>query len=88
MPLQGRRINMFARDLYRYGLLGRFIGILHAVARLHGKKLDGIVTARTPAEQRDAIRHAHRAAVRFEADPDVVQMAGLALRAGHSAGAV
>jgi S-adenosylmethionine-diacylglycerol 3-amino-3-carboxypropyl transferase len=51
-PLRGRRINMFARDLYRYGLLGRFIGILHAVARLHGKKLDHLVAARTPAEQR------------------------------------
>lgn len=54
MPLQGRRINMFARDLYRYGLLGRFIGILHGVAKLHGKKFDGLVTARTPGEQRAA----------------------------------
>jgi S-adenosylmethionine-diacylglycerol 3-amino-3-carboxypropyl transferase len=27
MPLRGRRINMFARNLYRYGLLGRFIGV-------------------------------------------------------------
>jgi S-adenosylmethionine-diacylglycerol 3-amino-3-carboxypropyl transferase len=52
IPLHGRRINMFARNLYRYGLLGRFIGVLHAVARLHGKKLNGIVEARTPAEQR------------------------------------
>src|SRR5579871_5544762 len=52
IPLQGRRINMFARNLYRYGLLGRFIGILHAVARLHGKRLEGLVTARTPDEQR------------------------------------
>ncbi len=52
LPLHGRRINMFARNLYRYGLLGRFIGILHAVAALHGKKLDGIVTAQTPEEQR------------------------------------
>lgn len=54
IPLHGRRINMFARNLYRYGLLGRFIGILHAVARLHGKRLDGILSARTPAEQRTA----------------------------------
>ncbi|MGH6870624.1 MAG: DUF3419 family protein [Rhizomicrobium sp.] len=52
-PLRGRRIDMFARDLYRHGLLGRFIGVLHAVARLHGKRLDGIVTARTRGEQRD-----------------------------------
>lgn len=54
LPIRGRRINMFARDLYRYGLLGRFIGILHAVARLHGKKLDGLVAARNPEEQREA----------------------------------
>ncbi|MDE2183437.1 MAG: DUF3419 family protein [Alphaproteobacteria bacterium] len=54
IPLHGRRINMFARNLYRYGLLGRFIGILHAVAKLHGKKLEHILQARTPAEQRAA----------------------------------
>jgi len=52
--LSGRRINMFARNLYRYGLLGRFIGILHAVAKLHGKRLDGMLDAKTPAEQRAA----------------------------------
>lgn len=54
IPLHGRRINMFARNLYKYGLLGRFIGVLHTVARLHGKKLNDIVEARTPAEQRRA----------------------------------
>lgn len=52
IPLRGRRINMFARNLYHYGLLGRFIGVLHAVAKLHGKKLEPILSARTPAEQR------------------------------------
>jgi S-adenosylmethionine-diacylglycerol 3-amino-3-carboxypropyl transferase len=52
--LHGRRINMFARNLYRYGLLGRFIGILHAVAKLHGKRLESMLDARTPAEQRAA----------------------------------
>jgi S-adenosylmethionine-diacylglycerol 3-amino-3-carboxypropyl transferase len=54
IPLRGRRINMFARNLYRHGLLGRFIGILHALARLNGKKLDEILAARTPEEQRAA----------------------------------
>ncbi len=49
-----RRINMFARNLYRYGLLGRFIGILHAVAKLNGKRLDGMLEAKTPEEQRAA----------------------------------
>jgi S-adenosylmethionine-diacylglycerol 3-amino-3-carboxypropyl transferase len=52
--LAGRRINMFARNLYRYGLLGRFIGILHAVARINGKRLDGMLAAQTPDEQRAA----------------------------------
>ena len=52
--LRGRRIDMFARNLYRHGLLGRFIGILHAIASLHGKRLHEIVEAKTPAEQRAA----------------------------------
>ena len=52
VPLRGRRINMFARNLYRFGLLGRFIGVLHVVAKLHGKNLEPILSARTPAEQR------------------------------------
>jgi S-adenosylmethionine-diacylglycerol 3-amino-3-carboxypropyl transferase len=51
-PLRGKRINMFGKNLYRYGLLGRFIGILHAVAKLHGKKLEPILAAKTPEEQR------------------------------------
>ena len=52
VPLHGRRINMFARNLYRYGLLGRFIGILHKVARLNGKQLEDILQAGTLEEQR------------------------------------
>jgi S-adenosylmethionine-diacylglycerol 3-amino-3-carboxypropyl transferase len=53
IPLRGRRIDMFSRNLYHHGLLGRFIGILHVVARLHGKRLGGIVTSRNTAEQRE-----------------------------------
>lgn len=52
IPLRGRRINMFARNLYRYGLLGRFIGILHALAKLNGKRLDAMLSARDMREQR------------------------------------
>ena len=51
-PRQRRRIEMFARNLYRYGLLGRFIGILHVVAKLHRKDLSVILTAKTIGEQR------------------------------------
>jgi S-adenosylmethionine-diacylglycerol 3-amino-3-carboxypropyl transferase len=49
-----RRIEMFARGLYHHGLMGRFIGLLHAVARLHGKKLDTLLHARNVHEQRSA----------------------------------
>jgi S-adenosylmethionine-diacylglycerol 3-amino-3-carboxypropyl transferase len=51
-PRPRRRIEMFARNLYRHGLLGRFIGLLHGVARLHGKKLEDVLEAKTPREQR------------------------------------
>ncbi len=52
-PRPRRRIEMFARNLYRHGLLGRFIGLLHGVARLHGKKLEDILEAKTSREQRE-----------------------------------
>jgi S-adenosylmethionine-diacylglycerol 3-amino-3-carboxypropyl transferase len=47
-----RRITMFSRNLYRYGLLGRFIGLGHAVARFYGVNLSDILHARSLAEQR------------------------------------
>ena len=51
-PMKRRRIEMFARNLYRHGLLGRFIGVLHAVAKLHGKNLNEILAAKNIREQR------------------------------------
>ncbi len=53
-PRQRRRIEMFARSFYHHGLMGRFIGLLHVVARLHGKKLDRLLEAKTVGEQRAA----------------------------------
>jgi S-adenosylmethionine-diacylglycerol 3-amino-3-carboxypropyl transferase len=47
-----RRIEAFARGFYRHGLLGRFIGAGHAVARLYGKRFDGLLAARSLEEQR------------------------------------
>lgn len=47
-----RRIAMFSRNLYRHGVLGRFIGLGHRVAKLHGVDPAGLVRARTMAEQR------------------------------------
>lgn len=49
----GRRINMFARNLYRYSLLGRFIGLLHVMAKFHGKNPKELLNARSPEEQRE-----------------------------------
>jgi S-adenosylmethionine-diacylglycerol 3-amino-3-carboxypropyl transferase len=47
-----RRIEAFARNFYRHGLLGRFIGAGHAVARLYGKRFDALLAARSLEEQR------------------------------------
>jgi S-adenosylmethionine-diacylglycerol 3-amino-3-carboxypropyl transferase len=47
-----RRIAMFANNLYRHGLLGRFIGAGHAVARLYGVDPRDILRARSLDDQR------------------------------------
>ncbi len=49
-----RRIEAFARNFYRHGLLGRFIGAGHVVAKLYGKKLDAVLAAETLDQQRFA----------------------------------
>lgn len=46
------RIEAFARGFYRGGLLGRFIGAAHLLARLHGVDPRVILAARDRAEQR------------------------------------
>jgi S-adenosylmethionine-diacylglycerol 3-amino-3-carboxypropyl transferase len=46
-----RRIEFFARNFYRYGLLGWFIGLGHAVARLHGVDPAIMLKAKSLAEQ-------------------------------------
>ena len=50
--LTGRRINLFARNIYKHGVLGRFIGLLHLIARLSGKNPKRLLTARNLEEQR------------------------------------
>ena len=47
-----RRIEAFARGFYRHGLLGRFIGAGHAMARLYGARFDALLAARSLEEQR------------------------------------
>jgi S-adenosylmethionine-diacylglycerol 3-amino-3-carboxypropyl transferase len=46
-----RRVALFKRDLYRHGLLGRFIGAAHFVARMHGVNPRTMVEAKTLEEQ-------------------------------------
>jgi len=47
-----RRISLFTKNLYRQGLLGRFIGAAHLFARLNGVDLTRLMTARSQEEQR------------------------------------
>lgn len=46
-----RRISMFQRNFYRFGLLGRYIGLVHLIAFLHGKNPKRLLEAQTSAEQ-------------------------------------
>jgi S-adenosylmethionine-diacylglycerol 3-amino-3-carboxypropyl transferase len=46
-----RRIEVFARDFYRTGLLGWFIAAGHAAARIHGADPRRVAAATTLAEQ-------------------------------------
>jgi len=48
----GRRINLFKKNIYRFGLLGKFIGTVHRVAKLYGKDPRDILKARTMEEQK------------------------------------
>ena len=51
--LLGRRqISVFTRNIYRYGLLGRFIGMTHLLARAYGKNPRLMLTANGLADQR------------------------------------
>ena len=52
LGLGRRRIGMFAQDFYRHGLLGRFIGLAHVVARAYGIDPRDILNARSLGEQR------------------------------------
>ena len=47
-----RRIDVFARNFYHHGLLGKFIGSGHFLGRLYGCDPQAILGARTLAEQR------------------------------------
>ena len=46
-----RRIEYFASGLYRHALLGKFIGLLHGLAGITGRKLSRILEATSIGEQ-------------------------------------
>jgi S-adenosylmethionine-diacylglycerol 3-amino-3-carboxypropyl transferase len=48
-----RRIEAFARNFYRYGLLGKFIGSGHLLGRLYGCDPAAVLAARSLDEQRE-----------------------------------
>lgn len=48
----GRRINMFKKNIYKFGLLGRFIGMVHLVAKIYGQDPRDLLKARSLEEQR------------------------------------
>lgn len=47
-----RRIMVFNRNIYRTGLLGRFIALGHLIARSHGVRLEELAETRSLREQR------------------------------------
>lgn len=50
--MAGPRINLFAGNFYRHGLLGRFITAAHVAARVYGVNPAGIMASKTLDEQR------------------------------------
>ena len=95
-----RRISIFARNAYRHGVLGRFIGLAHAVARLHGVRPRDLLKAESLADQRRFFEEAlsplfDRPVVRWATD-NRLSLYGLgippaqyeALAGGRSMGAV
>jgi len=48
----GRRINMFKKNLYKFGLLGKSIAGVHLVAKMYGQNPRDLLKARTMDEQK------------------------------------
>ncbi|MEM7619666.1 MAG: DUF3419 family protein [Pseudomonadota bacterium] len=53
-----RRISLFRRNFYRFGLLGKFIGAGHMVAKLYGRNPQELLKA-TSLEEQKAIYEQH-----------------------------
>ncbi len=50
-PVRGARINYFRKNLYQFGLLGRFISVVHILAKVYGEDPREILTAKNKKEQ-------------------------------------
>lgn len=48
----GRRINMFKKNLYKFGLLGKSIAMVHLVAKFYGQNPRDLLKARSMEEQK------------------------------------
>lgn len=48
----GRRVSMFERNIYRFGLLGKWIGIGHFLTRVYGIDFSGLLNSRNVDEQK------------------------------------
>lgn len=48
---RGRRINYFRKNLYQFGLLGRFIGAVHILSKIYGENPREILKAKNIKEQ-------------------------------------
>lgn len=49
--VHGRRINYFRKNIYQFGILGRFIGVVHLLAKIYGQDPRDILKAKTLKEQ-------------------------------------
>lgn len=48
-----RRIHYFRKNLYQFGLLGRFIGVVHILSKIYGQDPRDLLTAKTLQEQEE-----------------------------------
>ncbi|OSP54319.1 DUF3419 family protein [Pseudoruegeria sp. SK021] len=51
--LMPRRVNMFGKGLYRFGVLGQFISTMHVVSRIAGVDYRPLLACQSLAEQQD-----------------------------------
>ena len=73
-----KRINYFRKNIYQFGLLGRFISAVHIVAKMYGRDPREILTATNMNFQSHA-----RADLPEEICASHLQYAACAIRAGH-----